>query len=119
MHAHETLEELGDQGLALYDLIPEVYSAYVHLSSAAMKEGALPAKFKELLALVIGVTRECDGCIASHARSAVRWRERSGGRRGPRGHAILMNGGPGTVWGPRAFAAFGSSSPPRVRRRPD
>ena len=28
------------------------------------------------------------------------------------GVAISMNGGPGTVWGPRALAAFGEFSPP-------
>jgi AhpD family alkylhydroperoxidase len=106
MHAHETLSELGDQGRLLRDQIPEVYSAYAHLGAAAMKEGALPVKFKELLALVIGVIRECDGCIASHARSAVRAGASEAEVAEALGVAILMNGGPGTVWGPRAFAAF-------------
>jgi AhpD family alkylhydroperoxidase len=106
MHAHETLEELGGQGRALREQIPEVYSAYVHLSSAAMKEGLLPVKFKELLALVIGVTRECDGCIASHARGAARAGASAAEVAEALGVAVMMNGGPGTVWGPRAFAAF-------------
>ena len=75
-------------------------------TSAAFAEGALPAKVKELIALSIAITRECDGCIASHARGAAR---RGASRQEVAemiGVAISMNGGPGTVWGPRALAAF-------------
>jgi len=76
------------------------------LHTAAMAEGVLSMKAKELIALAIAITRECDGCIAAHARGAA--------RRGATveevtemiGVAISMNGGPGTVWGPRALAAF-------------
>jgi AhpD family alkylhydroperoxidase len=106
VHAHETLEELSEQGRALRDEIPEVYSGYSQLSSAAMAEGVLSVKFKELLALVISVTRECDGCIYSHARSAVRAGASSAEVAEAMGVAIMMNGGPGTVWGPRAYAAY-------------
>ena len=37
-----------------------------------MAEGALPAKVKELIALAIAVTRECNGCVAAQARGAAR-----------------------------------------------
>lgn len=37
-----------------------------------MVDGALPAKFKELIALAIAATRGCDGCIAAHARGVAR-----------------------------------------------
>ena len=37
-----------------------------------MADGALTAKTKELIALAISITRECDGCIAAHARGAAR-----------------------------------------------
>lgn len=69
-------------------------------------DAALDAKTKELIALAIAVSKQCDGRIASHARGAA--------RRGASDHevaealgvAILMSGGPGTIHGPRAFAAF-------------
>jgi AhpD family alkylhydroperoxidase len=104
--ADETLEELRAAGRELRDAIPAVYSGYARMSAAAMGDGELPAKVKELIALAIAVTRECDGCIAAHARGAAR-----SGATAPEvaealGVAILMNGGPGTVWGPRAYAAF-------------
>ena len=104
--AHETLDEVTAAGRKLRDAIPEVYSGYARLSTAAMADGHLPAKVKELIALAIAATRECDGCVAAHARGAA-----SRGATAPEvaealGVAIMMNGGPGTVWGPRAYAAF-------------
>ena len=98
--------ELAGPSRELRAEIPEVYEAFLSLSGAAMAEGALPALTKELIALAIAITRECDGCVASHARGAAR----AGATRQQvaevAGVAILMNGGPGTVWGPRALEAF-------------
>jgi len=68
--------------------------------------GELPAKMKELIALAIAVTRECDGCIAAHARGAARQGASEQEVAEALGVAILMNGGPGTVWAPHAYAAF-------------
>jgi AhpD family alkylhydroperoxidase len=105
--AHETLEEATAAGRHLRVYIPEVYAGYARLHAAAMSEGGVvPARFKELIALAIAVTRECDGCIAAHARSAARAGATAEEVAEAMGVVILMNGGPGTVWGPRALAAF-------------
>jgi len=52
------------------------------------------------------VTRECDGCIAAHARGAADKGATAQEVAEALGVAILMNGGPGTVWAPRAYQAF-------------
>jgi AhpD family alkylhydroperoxidase len=105
--AHELLDEVTTAGRKLRDAIPQVYSGYARLSAAAMGEvGELPPKMRELIALAIAVTRECDGCIAAHARGAARQGATSQEVAETMGVVILMNGGPGTVWGPRAYAAF-------------
>ena len=105
--AHELLDEVTTAGRKLRDAIPQVYSGYARLSAAAMGEGGeLPPKMRELIALAIAVTRECDGCIAAHARGAARQGATSQEVAETMGVVILMNGGPGTVWGPRAYAAF-------------
>lgn len=103
---HESLDELKAAGHKLRDAIPAVYSGYVRMSAAAMGDGELPAKVKELIALAIAVTRECDGCIYAHARGAAGQGASAQEVAEALGVAILMNGGPGTVWGPRAYAAF-------------
>lgn len=112
-HTHELLKELGGQGRCLRELIPAVYAGHANLSTAAMAEGAVSAKTKQLIALAIAVTRECDGCIASHARAAAAEGATAEEVAEMLGVAILMNGGPGTVWGPRALAAFEEYAPKR------
>jgi len=53
--------------------------------------------------MVISITRECDGCIVAHTRGALREGASRQQVAEAIGVAIAMNGGPGTVWGPRAF----------------
>lgn len=90
----------------LRELIPDVYKGFGGLHAAAFRDGALDAKTKELVALAIAITTHCDGCIAAHARGAARTGATEQEVAELIGVTISMNGGPGTVYGPRAFAAF-------------
>jgi AhpD family alkylhydroperoxidase len=105
-HFHDVVEELKGPYATVRQSVPDVVSAYADLHRAAMKEGELSAKTKELIALAIAITRECDGCIAAHARGSARRGASQTEVAEMIGVAIMMNGGPGTVWGPRAMAAF-------------
>jgi AhpD family alkylhydroperoxidase len=105
-HYHEVTNDLRKPYRELAEAIPGVMSGYNALHVAAMAEGALSASAKELIALAIAITRECDGCIAAHARGAARRGATVQEVTDMIGVAISMNGGPGTVWGPRALAAF-------------
>jgi AhpD family alkylhydroperoxidase len=99
-------EELRQPAFELHGLIPEVMNGFAEMSSAAVSPGELSGAVKELLAVVIAVTRECDGCIVAHTRGALRQgvtRQQLGEALGV---AIALNGGPGTVWGPRALRCF-------------
>jgi len=104
--AHDTQQELRPQVQVLREAIPTVFRAYADLHHAVITDGVLPAKLKELIALAIAVTRECDGCIATHARGAARLKATRDEVAETLGVAILLNGGPATVWGPRALAAY-------------
>ena len=105
-HNHELIEELSGPHRQLAEAIPDVIAGYAALHRAAMGEGELSAKVKQLIALAIAITQECEGCIASHARGAFRRGASAAEVAEMIGVAIMMNGGPGTVWGPRALAAF-------------
>src|ERR1700737_4273020 len=105
-HAHDVAEELRLPSQQLRAAIPDVIGAYVSMQRAVMVDGELTAKVKELIALVIGLTKECDGCIGAHARAAARRGATEAEVCEAIGAAILLNGGPGTVWGARALAAF-------------
>jgi AhpD family alkylhydroperoxidase len=97
---------LREPASALRRAIPAVYDGYRQMHAAAYAAGAVDQKTKELIALAIAVSKECDGCIAAHARGAVRTGATEEEVAEALGVAIAMNGGPGTVYGPRAFAAF-------------
>jgi AhpD family alkylhydroperoxidase len=105
----EVRAELRQPALDLRSLIPEVMKGYAEMSRASMAEGELSAATKELLATVIAITRECDGCIVSHTRGAARQGVTRQQLAEAIGVAIMMNGGPGTVWGPRALRSFDES----------
>jgi AhpD family alkylhydroperoxidase len=106
IHPNEVLGELRQPARELRDHIPDVIGAYASMQRAALAEGALPAKVKELIALAVAVTRECDGCIAAHAKGAARHNATEEEVAEAIGVAVMLNGGPGTVWGPRALRAF-------------
>ena len=78
-----------------------------------MVDAALDAKTKELIALAIAVAKQCDGCIASHARSAALRGATPEEVAEALGVAVMMNGGPGSVHAPRAFEAFMEFAAPR------
>jgi AhpD family alkylhydroperoxidase len=105
-HFHQVQADLRDSYHALTEAIPDVMTGYGALHDAAFVEGALDVVTKELIALSIAITRECDGCIAAHAQGAFRRGASAAEVAEMIGVAIMMNGGPGTVWGPRALAAF-------------
>jgi AhpD family alkylhydroperoxidase len=105
LSAHETAKELQEPARRLRDGIPEVIAGYASMQRAAMADGALTVKVKELIALAIAATRECDGCIAAHARGAARAQATEAEVAEAMGVVVMMNGGPGTVWAPRAAAA--------------
>lgn len=105
-HYHDVLNDLRPQHRALRQEIPDVYRAFNELSGAALSDGVLPAKIKELMAMAIGVVHGCDGCIASHARAAAKAGATAKEAAEVIGVTILMQGGPATVYGARAYTAF-------------
>ena len=51
---------------------PEVMKAFSAMAQAATAGGAIDAKTKELIAIAIAVAIRCDGCVAFHAKAAVK-----------------------------------------------
>jgi AhpD family alkylhydroperoxidase len=82
------------------------------MHAAAFADGEVDRKTKELIALAIAVAVRCDGCIAAHAKAAAREKATEKEVAEAIGIAISMSGGPGTVYGPRAIAAFRSFTAP-------
>jgi AhpD family alkylhydroperoxidase len=91
---------------------PETARAFGSLHLAMMKEGALPARDKELIALAIGLTQGCTECIFLHtegARKAGATREQV---MEAAGVAVMMQGGPAFVHLPAVIAALDHAALP-------
>ncbi len=58
------------------------------------------------MALVVAVVKGCDGCVAYHARGAAAHGATPEELAEALSVALLMDGGPATVYGPRAWAAY-------------
>ena len=54
----------------LKEQAPEAMAAYAAFDAAAMKDGAIPKKYKELIALGVAFTTQCPYCIEIHAKAA-------------------------------------------------
>jgi AhpD family alkylhydroperoxidase len=51
-------------------LAPEVMKAFWAFDKAAVAEGAIPVKYKELIAVAVALTTQCPYCIEIHTGNA-------------------------------------------------
>jgi len=87
--------------------MPSVMEGFGKLHHAAVADGTLDPKTKELIALGIAISVRCEGCISFHVHDAVK-----AGATRPEivetiGVAIMMGGGPSLMYGVEAYEALG------------
>jgi AhpD family alkylhydroperoxidase len=99
-------QELQDGFRALSDAIGPTMSGFGKLHRSAMAPGALDGATKELIALAIGITTHCDGCIAFHVHDALRAGASRAQVEEAIGVAVMMGGGPAAVFGSDALTAL-------------
>lgn len=90
----------------LQKAVPEAMSGFYALSQNATKDGALDYKTKEMIALAIGVTQRCDGCIGFHTKAL----KKAGATREEIAElmamCVYMGGGPALMYAADALRAF-------------
>jgi len=109
--SRDVISELKEPTRSLSAASPAVWAGFGAMHQAAVADGALPGKVKELMALAIAVVKQCDGCIAYHAKAAARRGATADEVAEALGVALLMDGGTASVYGPRAWAAFEEFAP--------
>lgn len=81
-------------------------SGFTALHKAAMSEGSVSALDKELIALAIGISKQCSDCIGFHVKASVA----QGATRDQIAETVsvcvLMGGGPSYMYGAKALEAF-------------
>ncbi|MBU3666952.1 MAG: carboxymuconolactone decarboxylase family protein [Rhodocyclaceae bacterium] len=95
------------KGLAQFRAqVPEVQAGFSALHQASMKDGALDAKTKELIALAVGVAARCDGCIGFHTQALIKLGVNKAELAEMLGVAVMMGGGPSLMYAGEAMRAF-------------
>jgi AhpD family alkylhydroperoxidase len=108
----EVIDELRPSTRELRHAIPDTWAGFAKLHTSAVADGALPARTKELMALVIAVVKQCDGCMAYYAKAAAQKGATPDEVAEALGVALLMDGGTASVYGPRAWDAYREFAPP-------
>lgn len=81
------------------------------MASAAMAEGALSEKHKELIALGIGVSQRCAGCIGFHVKALRRLGATQAEFEEALNVAVYMGGGPSLMYAAEALQAWQQFAP--------
>ncbi len=54
------------------ELAPEIEAAFRQFGQAVFRDGALPSKTKQLIAVAVAHVTQCPYCIKGHSKAAVR-----------------------------------------------
>ena len=90
---------------------PEAMAGFGQLARAAMAEGALSAKHKELTALAIGITQRCSACIGFHVKALHKLDCTRSELEEMLAVCVYMGGGPALMYAAEAIAAWENLQP--------
>lgn len=109
---HTALVQNINEGLApLRKTQPEAMQAFGQLARAAMAEGAISSKHKELMALAIGITQRCSGCIGFHVKALHKLQCTRAELEEMLSVCIYMGGGPAMMYAAETMKAWDSMAP--------
>jgi len=87
---------------------PDAMQAFGQLARSAMAEGQISAKHKELMALAIGITQHCSGCIGFHVKALIKLECTRAELEEMLSVCIYMGGGPALMYAAEALKAWDS-----------
>lgn len=96
----------------LASVSPDIVRGYRALSDAGQKTGKLDAKTRELIALGVAVTRQCDGCITFHTEAAIKAGATKADLVEALDVAAAVNAGAALVYSARTLDAFMAKTAP-------
>lgn len=90
----------------------EAMTGFGQLAKASMADGAVSAKHKELIALAIGITQHCSGCIGFHVKALRRLNCTRPELEEMLAVCVYMGGGPALMYAAEAMAAWDQMASP-------
>ena len=108
MDCTQAADDVVQSSVALTKGIPEAMAGFAQLGKGAYADKVLSRKYKELIALALGVAARCDGCVAYHARKVADLGATREEVLEVLGVCVQMGGGPSMVYGGEALRAYDS-----------
>jgi len=109
---HPTLIQNISQSMgALRKAQPEAMQGFGQLAKSAMASGTLSEKNKELIALAIGITQHCSGCIGFHVKALHRLDCTRAELEEMLAVCVYMGGGPALMYASETLAAWEAFAP--------
>lgn len=102
----ESLNDVNESMSKLAESLPKEMKGFMNLHDAALVDGALNPKTKELIALGISICIKCEPCIVSHMDSLIQMGVTKKEIQETIAVAIFMGGGPSVAYGGKALEAF-------------
>lgn len=99
-------KDISDYVGVLKKAAPDAMNGFYAMSKAAAADGALDKKTKELIALAIGVTQRCDGCIGFHAKALKDLGSTKEEIAEVMAMCVYMGGGPALMYAADTLRAF-------------
>jgi AhpD family alkylhydroperoxidase len=84
----------------------EAMQGFGQLARASMAEGTISAKHKELIALAIGVSQHCSGCIGFHVKALLKLGCTREELEEMLAVCVYMGGGPSLMYAAEALKAW-------------
>ena len=85
---------------------PDAMAGFGQLARASMTDGAISAKNKELIALAIGITQRCSGCIGFHVKALHKLGCSRAELEEMLAVCVYMGGGPALMYAAEAIKAW-------------
>lgn len=99
-------DNINQHLVKLRQAMPDAMNGFTQLAQNATKDGVLDKKTKELIALAIGVSTRCDGCIGFHAKALVKLGATKEELMEMLAMTVYMGGGPSLMYAADAIQAF-------------
>ncbi len=102
----QIIRDISEYSAELRKTAPATMNGFYALAKAATADNALDKKTKELIALAIGVTQRCDGCIGFHAKALQELGATREEVSDVLSMCVYMGGGPALMYAADALRAY-------------
>lgn len=105
------IQDISKSMASLRKAQPDAMQGFGQLAKAAMSAGAISEKHKELIALAIGITQHCSGCIGFHVKALRRLGCSREELEEMLAVCVYMGGGPALMYASETLSAWDAFAP--------